>query len=172
MEILVEVQRTSKNFFIKDVKVGIWSLYHTYNAMFEERNLKKDHALGFSSYSWWSVIISDKQFSNKEETLGFDIRGENASDQGTRINGFKWFFFSALLYRSWPLLSPSKWEGKGRIPSILSSRRCLWYMRIYILNQESLYSGTKDNIHIFVFSLYTSQWMQLYFLVTDYAAQL
>ena len=147
VEILLEVQRTAKNFFMKDVKVGIWSLYHTYNAMFEERNLKKDHALGFSSYSWWSVIISDKQFSNDKETLGLDIRGKNASDQGTRINGFKWFLFS-VLYCSWPLLSWSKWEGKGRIPSILSSSRCLWYMCIYILNQESLYSGTKDNIYI------------------------
>ena len=50
MEILFEVQRTAKNFFMKDVKVGISSLYHTYNAMFEERNLKKDLVLGISSY--------------------------------------------------------------------------------------------------------------------------
>ena len=49
--------------------------------------------------SRWSGIISDKHFSNKEETLGFDI-WENTSYQGTRINGFKWFRFSVLLYPS------------------------------------------------------------------------
>ena len=113
MEILSEVQRTGKNFFMKDVMVGIWSLYHTYNAMFEERNLKKDHTLGFSSYSWWSVVVSDEQFSNQEETLGFDIRGENASDQGTtgittRINGFKWLSFSVSF------LTPIQFEQMRR----------------------------------------------------------
>ena len=148
MEISLEVQRTERTSSRKTFR---WEYDHFITLTMQ--CLRKGTWRKITLLE--SVLTLDDQLSFQTSSFRMtrrhwdliDIRGKNASDQGTRINGFKWYLFS-VLYRSWPLLSSSKWEGKGRIPSILSSRRCLWYMRIYILNQESLYSGTKDNIYI------------------------